>query len=354
MTLFAWISEEALLSSGALTVRAQARNPNDLGRVFYPALFPRADVGSTKVSDITTLDERPVADRREWNQRGRFVPLKAPSVRDIEMLPVESYFKIEEQEIQRLVERSLGNQEVFRQIVGPSIPDRTLKLVDANIRRLELDAMAAWALGAVTARNPQGTTPDVVVSLGFDAARYPTASPAWTGGASGTAWAKFIAAIEAAHDKIGLPAGCVLRLATLNAIRESAPRSVLVPDARPTLATLQQMVQDEIGGPFQFVTVEESHDVFTDGGQTVSRTKVWPANRVGFLPASKVIGSMYHAPVARAYEIAKLEPAARIDVRGMTVYREAANGGRELSVECQVNALAIPNEQAVYVVNAGI
>jgi hypothetical protein len=34
------------------------------------------NVDSVDLDDVTTLDYRPASDRREWNQRGRLIPVK--------------------------------------------------------------------------------------------------------------------------------------------------------------------------------------------------------------------------------------------------------------------------------------
>jgi hypothetical protein len=39
--------------------------------------FPRRDVDSIDLDDVTTIDYRPASDRREWNQRGRLIPVKS-------------------------------------------------------------------------------------------------------------------------------------------------------------------------------------------------------------------------------------------------------------------------------------
>jgi hypothetical protein len=65
---------------------------------------------------------------------------------------------------------------------------------------------------------------------------------------------------------------------------------------------------------------------------------------------------MAFAPVARAMELARNSSGeSGIDVRGMTVYNDAdENAGRQLTVECQVNAIPIPIEARLSVIDAGI
>lgn len=351
---FTWLAKEDELSSAALTVRAQTISPNDQDRLLWDAFFPRRNVDSTKLSEISTLDFRPVADRREWNQRGRAVPLKTPPRRDLEMVPVESYFTIDEEELQKLAERSLStNAEIFRRIIGARIPDRTDELVRADYRRLEIDCMTAWALGQIVAKNPQdGTTQ--TVSFGFDAGRYQTAGTAWSDGGV-NAYDEFLAWAEDGVDSIGPIRGVTMRLATFKAIQADAPNQIPgTTGITPTRAQVEQRVSDDLGVPFRFFIVENSLDVFNDGGTAYTRTKVWPAQRVALVPAGNAVGYAAFAPVYRAMELARQVPGAGIDIRGVTVYHDAANAGRELTVEAQLNAMPVPDEQKMWLINAGV
>lgn len=351
---FSWINEEEELTSEALTVRAQAMDPDDVGRVTFQEFFPREDVDSTELHEITEIDFRPVGSRREWNQGGRKIPLKTPDLRNIEMVPIESEFVIGEKEIQKLAERTLGNQEAFRDIVRPRIPQRSDDLVEANFRRLDIEAYEAWADGQITVTDPE-TDASYTVSLGFDAARYQTASTAWDDG-SVNAYQEFLAFLRDSRDKVGPIAGVILRQKTLLAIQDDAPNPM--PGAQsglePTLAQLEQRVEDELATPFRFAVQEESHDVFDDAGKDTTRTKVWPAQHVAVIPDGTQVGSTATAPVARAMEIARAVPEARIDVRGQTVYHNAGSAGKQLEVQAQVNAMPIPNEQRVSVIDAGV
>lgn len=355
MSDFAWLAEEDELSPAALTVRAQTISPNDQDRLRWDVFFPRRNVDSTKLSEITTLDFRPVADRREWNQRGRYVPLQTPPRRDLEMVPIEAYFKVEEQELQTLAERTLStNERAFRDIIGAAIPDRTDQLVRADYRRLEIDAMTAWANGQIVAKNPQdGQT--LAASFGFDAARMQTAGTAWDD-VGENAYDLFLAWLESAVDYVGPIRGAVMRLATLKAIQADAPNPTVGAPAglTPTVRDVESRIQDELASQFEFLVIEDSLDVFDDGGTATTRTKVWPAQKVAALPAGVTIGSTAFAPVYRAMELARQVPGAGIDVRGVTVYHEGANAGRELTVEAQLNAFPVPDEQNVFVIDAGV
>lgn len=356
MAYLDWLDQLPQLSDFYLTVRAQAVAAIDQGKLWHPYFFPRQDSRSVRIADIFTLNNfRPTADRREWNARGREIPLLTPNLREVEIVPVESKFRIDEYEIQRLTEGSFGNAAIIQSVIAPAIPERTDRLVQANLRRIEVDAMAAWSGGSVTVRNPAGAGTDKVVSLGYDSARYVTPTP-WTGTATtGTAWPQFIAETYNARNLIGEVSGAVMRLSTFQAIQSSAPLAAATGQVSPIgITTLEARMADQFGVEFAIHIIEDHVDIFTDGGTDTSAIKTWPSHKVAWIPADGIIGNTFYAPVARAYNLANVDTDEQIDRNGMTVVRDIANGGRDLTVECQVNAFALPNEQAVYVVDAGI
>lgn len=355
MADFAWIGEQEALTNEALTVRAQTVDPTDGGRLLWDVFFPREDVDSVKLSEMTTIDYRPTADRREWNQRGRLIPLKTPPLKELEMVPIEAYFTIGEREMQHLAEQTRGNEALFQEIVGNQIPRRTDSLVSADYRRIEIEVFEAWALGQITAYNPQHDT-NQVMDFGFAAARYTTAGTAWDD-AGVNAYDLLIAWLEAGIVLIGGFEGVVLRQATYNAIRADAPNS-FIPDialgVQVTRLQLEQRISDDLGQAFRFTILENTVETFDDAGITTSATKIWPAQMVAAIPVGTVVGATKFAPVRRAMEMAAQVPGAGIDIRGCTVYAEEQNQGRMLTVEAQVNALPVPNEQNLYVIDAGV
>jgi len=343
-----WVAQEDLLTAAALTVRAQAISPNDRGQLFWDAFMPRRNVDSVKVNEISTIDFRPAADRREWNTRGRNIPLKTPNLAEMEMVPIEAFFKIDEREVQTLTERTLGNESLFRQLIGASVPARVDSLVGADYRRIELDVMSAWALGVMTVKNPSdGST--YSVDYNFDSARYQTASPAWT---NITAYANFIAWCEDAIDACGPIAGVHMRLSTFKAIQASAPQGINA--IQLTRAQVEAQVAADLGQSFRFYINENSLDVFNDGGTAVTRTKIWPANTMAIVPAGGAVGFTAFAPVARSFDLARSTPNAGIDIRGVSVFPEISGNGRELTYEAQVNAMPIPDENKLFIIDAGI
>src|SRR5687768_12464264 len=346
-----WFQEIDELSPAALTVRAQAVSPTDQGRLYWSGFMPRQNVDSVKLADVTTLDDRPVADRREWNQRGRHVPPRTPARREVEIVPIEAYDKLGEYEMQRLNERFDANQQKMANIIGVSIPDRVERLALADYRRLEVDMWRAWLHGDIIQRNPQNATETFTASYGIDAGRMQTAGTAWND-ASLSAYNEFIAFAEDSIETLGSLAGFVTRLAVIQAIQADAPD--LTGGVSMTRANLVQRIQDDLGQPIFLNAIEDTVDIYDDGGITTTSTKVFTAGKLAAVPADGRIGYTAFAPVVRAMEMARAVPAAGIDQRGVTVYYDEAGTGRELQIEAQINALPVPDEQRVFVIATGI
>lgn len=350
MALMSWLALEDDLSPPAMTLRAQSIPLNDTGRLRWDLFFPRVDTDSVTIRDITQLDLRRVSDRREWNARGRLIDFEAPQISEWEMVPIESYFMVGEREIQKLTERAIGNDAMIRQIIAASIPARVDALARANLRRIEVEAFEAWALGQITARNPM-TGAAAVLDLGFDAARYQTAAVAWSGAAN--AYDEFLAWLESGAAYVGAIGGALMRTSVLRLIQAEAPASLGLTTSRLGVNDLQEEISSQLGRGFEFVTFDDTVEPYTDGGIVTAAVNLWPADVIAAIPAvdGGRIGSTYFAPVARAYELARAAPDAGIDVRGQTVYSEVSGNGRELTEECQVNALTIPNEQRLWVID---
>lgn len=360
MAYFHWVGREAALANANYTVLAQAISPNDDGQLLWDVFFPRRDVPSVKISTLTSLiPKRYVSDRREWNARGRYIPQDFPGTAELEMVPIEDFFKLGEREIQDIEERSragtpIGVPALLNEI-GINFEDRVLVLVNSNYRRIEVDCFNAWTNGQVTARNPS-TGATYTMSYGLDATRYQTAAPAWTGTSSGTAYTKFVQWLLDGFDRGIQLAGAMMRLATREAIRASAPNLALPPGTTiaPILGDVEARIQDETGTDFKFYTNERTVDIFGTAGLATTSTKLWPTGIVAVVPAGETVGYSAFAPVARAAEIARQVPEARIDRNGMAVFVESANNGRELTTEAQVNQLPVVDETRIWVIQAGI
>lgn len=335
------------LSPASLTVVAQTISAENTGRLRWPIFFPRQNVDSIDLKEVTTIDFRPVSDRREWNSRGRLIPDITPPIRELSLIPVEGYYKWDEFEMQKLSERANANSEIINQILGRSIPGKVAQIVEANNRRIEVDAFTAWATGTNVAKNPQtGTT--TTVSFGFPSDRLTTAGTAWDD-AGQNAYDLLISFLEDAIDKIGPVSGVVLRTALHRAIHADAPNGPLgtiIPRGR-----LAEVVQDDLGIPFNFFIFDDTLDIFNDGGISYTSTNVWPAGYIAAVPSGGVVGRTVFAPVVRAMEIARASGSPGIDTRGQTVYYKEDVMGRDLTVEVQVNPFTIPNEQRLRVEN---
>lgn len=335
------------LSPASLTVVAQTISRENTGRLRWPIFFPRQDVDSIDLKEVTTIDFRPVSDRREWNSRGRLITTITPPIRELSLIPVEGYYKWDEFEMQKLSERANANSEIINQILGRSIPGKVAQIVEANNRRIEVDAFTAWATGTNVAKNPQ-TGQTTTVSFGFPSDRLTTAGTAWDDPGQ-NAYDLLISFLEDAADKIGPVQGVVLRTALHRAIHADAPNGPLgtiIPRGR-----VAEAVSNDLGIPFNFFIFDDTLDIYNDGGTSYTSTNVWPAGYIAAVPSGGIVGRTVFAPVIRAMEIASASGAPGIDTRGQTVYYEESVMGRDLTVEVQVNPFTIPNEQKLRVEN---
>jgi hypothetical protein len=345
-----WLSDSETLSEPALTVRAQTVSPNDDGRLIWDTIYDRDDVDSVDLRDVTTLDYRPATDRREWNAIGRHVPLQTPSRRNVSIVPIEGYARIDEKEMQELVSRAMGNEAIFQDLISARLPDRVEMIALANYRRLELDCFQAWLTGTVTQRNPQDSSKTYAASFGFPSDRLETAGTPWSD-VGVNAWNEFVAWLLNAQDAVGDLSGAMMRRATYNAIIADAPHPTTGP--RLSRRALETLIEDELGTDFNFFINERTVGEFTDGGIVTAPVKVFTAQRVAAIPADGRIGRAAFAPVARAGDLAPVEDAG-IDIRGNRVFHEASNNGKSLQSDVQLNAMPIPDEQRLKVINAGV
>lgn len=357
--MLTWLEEIQEVSSAGLTVQAQALSIDEIDpmqQLKHPVFAPYDNTDSVKLKNIFETDKRFVADRREWNARGRYIPTVTPELEELELLPIEAYDRIGEEELQKLNERAMGaGEQQFRDLAMVSIPSRVDKLVAANYRRVEMDFAEAWAKGQITVKNPTSGATSQTFSLGFASGRLQTAGTAWDDGAT-NAYDDLMAWIADGESESGPIIAVLLRRATFNAIQADAPNLIDIGGVglKATRSRIEQTIADELGHAFRFIIAEEQVDVFTDGGTAHSRTSVWPAQYVAAVFQNGVIGATYRAPVNRAIELARQNPGADIDVRGMTVYYDFENGGRTAVIECQANWLSLPFERNVWTIDAGV
>lgn len=351
--MFDFIEQEKSLGYLPLTVLAQAISPNDNGQLLWDIFFPRKTVDSVKLANIHDFIWRPVADRREWNDTGRLIHQPTPKADQLEMVPIEAYFRLGEREIQDLQERVNGNVQVFRDLVKISIPQRVAVLAQACYRRLEVDSFTAWANGQIVARDAK-TNRTSTFDFGYDTARYQTAGPAWTGGNGGTAFGNLVAWLQDIYNSyVGGFEGVMLRWSTLQAIIESAPYGINA--VQRSLLETEQLIQGRLGQDFRFFLNERTVEPYTGSGTAYSSTKIWPDHKVAVVPTGKRVGDACFAPIYRASAagIGSISEAG-VDQNGLSVFPEVEQNGRALKVECQGNILPVPEERLVAVIDAGI
>jgi hypothetical protein len=351
MAIANWLAVEQNLSPAALTVLAQSIDPTNRDELFWDTFFPRKNVPSVDLQNMTATQNRFVADRREWNARGRRIPILTPVTRPVSIIPIEANFAIDEYQMQKLNEAVQGNQETFRRLARVQLPDRVEDSTRAVYRRIEIDSNYAWSTGTIVQKNPETGATYTATQLS-DATRYLTASPAWND-TSINAYDALLAFVTAAQAKIGTVIGVRLKLATLNAILTDAPD--LANGVLMTRAQLEDRISADLGFPFRFNLSDIALEVFTDGGTATTTTQVWPAHKVAAIPASGVVGYTAFAPVVRAQDmVAQTGAGAGIDVNGVTVYYDSTNTGRQLDVEIQANALPVLDVNKIYVTDAGV
>lgn len=345
MTLTEYLESVPGLRSVDRTVAAQAVDPNDNGILKYPAFFPLTQVNTTKVGDITIGNYRPVASRREWNAPGRLIPLRTPDVRDINILPIESYFTIAEEEMQKLEETSNGNESIIMENVGISVESRTDGLAEANWRRVELDAMRVWANGELVQDDPQ-TGRTVTTDFAFGSDRQQAAGTGWT---SVTAYDNLLAWLLDGVPVLGRIEGVQLSSSKYALIKASAPTTTGIMRTREYI---ENLISDELGNQFRFVQNDDTLETFTDGGLITTPEVVWPVNILAAIPAGGQVGITAQAPVARAGQLKREFGDAGIDRNGVAIYYTSLNEGKGAKVSAQLNVMAIPNKGKIWTIDA--
>jgi len=344
------------VSSVGLTVLAQALTLDDLdpfNRLKHPIFFPYSPTQSVRLSQIRELDYRPVSSRREWDAPGRFIPDRIPEQEELEMVPVEAYDAYGERYMQYLEETAQGNAALVKELVRASVPGKAIKLIESNYRRLEIEAMEAWAMGQVTATNPTTGGDSQTFSLGFDADRLTTAGTAWDDGGV-DAYDLLLAWLDDCPFEFS---GIVTTKAILAAIRADAPNPIPGIDqtVRITRGALSALLAQEYNKEsFSIMTIDDQADVFDDGGTAFTRTRIWPDQYTAAVPSNGLIGKTYRAPVARLLAMRRRYPAAAIDSNGMGVFYLFENDGKTAKMQAQANWLTLPDEHNIYTIDTGV
>lgn len=335
------------LNSYELTVREQARTQENDPTLQYPRFFPTNPVDSVKLADIEIVDLRLIADRREWNGDGRYIPTRKPKARLFEMVPLESWFAIGEREIQDLGERFGGDRQRIIEAARVSIPQRAQSLSSSIIWATEYESMLAWATGEIVVQNPE-TGKTYAASMQIDSSRYVTDATPWT---SSNAFDRLVLYAREAMNHIGTISGVKVRQDIAIKIAQSAPR-LLENETRMTLRQVNNYLSDELGTSFTIETDERIAEKFDGAGPQTSDVKLWPSNKVAFIPGNGTIGDLNAAPQFRAQDIPQVVANFEgFDQRGIRFYYSPMNNGKAIKVQAQANWLAIPNEQRVFVVD---
>lgn len=347
MAFFSAIEKIQGITSGELTVRERVRLANNPLGLRYPTFFPVRPVRSTKLTEVYRTDHRPVADRRVPNAPGRLITKIDPKIREMKIRPVEAYMVFGEEELEELLGQTQGNQATMKELMGYNVSDSSQEIADAVERRIEVDAYQAWLNGTVTVKNPQ-TGGTEVHSLGFAASRY--VADDWSG--VNDAWLGFVAFLESAQNILGSLAGVGMRQATWNKIRADAPNPFNT-STQVTNAQLRAMIDDEMPG-VRVAIDERTVDIYDDGGTALTSTNIWPTGKVAAIPQGGMIGETLDAPVARAFEVQGNAPEIAGARSGVAMFNEALNTGKELMIQGQRNALAVPVETKVLVYSVSV
>jgi hypothetical protein len=349
MDLIAYLESIEGLRSIDRTVSAQEVSPNDNGVLKYPIYFPPVDVASTKLSEIIIDTYRPTASRREWNGPERYIPLRTPSSLDLEMIPIGSYFTLGEKEIQRYEEISGGDEAVILRLAGADVNTRTDGLVEADYRRVEVDAHTLWATGRLVQDDPQ-TGRTVETNFGFDADRLQDAS--------GTPWdgtnfyANLVSWLTDGKAAIGGTLGGVM---LSEAKRRLVKASFTFPvGVTQSYAYIEAAIADELGvADFRFVSNDDTLDLALDGGTKFDPGRVWPVNHLAAIPADGRIGRTARAPIAGLGALARQFPGAQVNRNGALIAYDRLNSGKGAKVRSQLHHMSIPNERRVWTINTG-
>jgi hypothetical protein len=328
-----------------LTIREQTRLASNPDTLRWPAIFPRRETRSVKVSEIVQREFRPIGLRRVWNAQGHEIPDLQPSRMDFEMIPINPKHTFDELYMQLLTERTMGVDAQIASVIMKDVDEWAQILADASYRQIEVDAFEAWALGAITVLDPV-TKEATVVSLGLDAARYVTEGTAWATVAN--AYTRLVYHIDAAQDMLGGVGAIRMRRATLNEVVADAPTSTSIP--RVTAGNIEQVLEQEGYGEIRIIIDERTYDKPTTNPLVTTPTKYVPTGRVLFQPPSGIVGATHFAPVARAFEYADKD--RRVNRNDVAIFLSPENNGKTLEEEAQLNCIPMPVEQNVYVVNA--
>lgn len=344
MDIFDLIRRE-LSSQFLQEVARQVTAEND-PTLTYPGYFPAISTPSVKLATITPVENAYISDRREWNADGRYIPTRLPAIKELEMVPLESWDAIDEREIQLLAEAAGGNADVIVRNAKISIGDRINALLQSNVWANEYESLQVWFTGEIPVLNPQ-TGASYVADVGIDSARYVTDTTPWT---DTNAFDRLLVYAQEALETIGSVRGILVRNSIARKIANSAPE-IGGNNIKMTLRQVGDYLSDSLGTPFEIRIDERARPKFTGAGTETVTTKLVPDDTVAFLPGDGRIGYTYQAPIYRAEDISAVSHPDSQDRDSQRVYQMPQNHGKSLKIQAQANWLAVPDERRVFVLN---
>ena len=344
-----WMDTIEELTNVALTVEAQTATLPDDEVHLGEDLFPREDVDSVDVADVTVEELRPESETREWNAPGVTLPKPTGRKFGMNILPIEARDQIDEHEAQKLAELELlaGEDALHRRLII-KIPERIRYMALANQRALERKRYRSWLEGLMVQHNPQNRNQEITTQFPWRADRIEEAGTPWNN-AGVNAYDEFLAWAKEGVEELGALEGAMLRQSLLDVIRADGP--VVAGTDRPLrIEDLEAEIRSELGVDFSFL-VNRSWT-----GSKNNRVMLHPVPRIALVPAGGAVGKTLFAPVNRAIEVYSQIPDGEepIDVRGNAAYRETSNEGKRQQLSVQLNAAPAPDEALVWVMNTGV
>jgi hypothetical protein len=335
-----------ILSAANLTIREQARlaeNPNDLR---WPALAPRVESPSTKISEITKVEHRAIAGRRAFNAQPRELAERLGPARDYRIMPVSVRKTLDEEYLQELGDRVGEAPELIRKEIIKDVDRWPTFLSDSVDRLIEVEFFEAWFTGKITVKDPV-TGEAIQVSMLYDSARYPVeATPIDDAGVN--AWERFVFHLREARRRFGgAVGGFRARQRTIDEIVKDAP--VNRDGYEMTQADAERRLAEMGFSGFKFVADERTYDA-SNGAEAPDERYYVPEGLGAFMPTSGRIGSTYFAAVRRAAQHVKSE---KVNLHNVTVFYYSANEGSSLIIRAEALPLGVPDEGSLYVVDWG-
>lgn len=355
LDLFSYLEGIAELMPAAQTVRAQSAVAN-VEQLYWDAFFPRNDADSIKITNLVDTDFNPVADRRAWDAEGRLVNPRVGDAEEWEMTPIEAFFSIGEREQNQLLTQTNENVQAALELFGADLPGRIDLIVAACLNRIEMDAFEAWLEGTITVRDPNQENQTITVDLGFASSHYKDYGGAWT---NTDAFGNFIDEVWNAKQEIGSLTGCIMPDYVLDLILQDAESTIQNAGGLTAgVSDIQDAAARKLGQANFTINTDiasNEFDEYQSGGSDTTLQTAWSEGHIAFVPRAGDIGRTEFAPNIRARQVANQDIGPEeIDRNGIAVYYASENDGKRLKCQAQVNALPIPNENRVYVVDSKV